>query len=210
MKIVLDPLIKNNMKIQFVDFDDSFSFNIVDLLKSYSLDVEVVHWSKFDPAHCQSLIVLGPGPGHPEDYPTLALLKKKNYSNETQFLGICLGHQILGMSLGLSLVKLPSPIHGRSLEVHLPDWKVFNLGIRNKMVNLQFYNSWALKDEKGIAPLKVERNDWVVAFQKNNYLGFQFHPESVGTSNSHSFFDRKWFSPYNIQDERPISPGRHI
>ena len=56
------------MKALFLDFEDSFSYNLVQELTEAGLEVEVLHWSEFSQDHRSDLLVLGPGPGHPDDY----------------------------------------------------------------------------------------------------------------------------------------------
>ena len=52
----------------FIDFDDSFSFNVIQELTNIGLKVDVIHWSDFLSVSDHDLLVLGPGPGHPDDY----------------------------------------------------------------------------------------------------------------------------------------------
>ena len=55
-------------KVLFIDFEDSFSFNVVQELTEIGLQVEVINWTDFNSVTDHDLLVIGPGPGHPDDY----------------------------------------------------------------------------------------------------------------------------------------------
>ena len=97
---------KNNTL--FLDFNDSFSLNIVSEFYRLGVEVTVINFDdlcKMDNLKIEGLLnhknlVLGPGPGHPDDYFRFYQFKELIngfINNEGRFiLGICLGHQIIG------------------------------------------------------------------------------------------------------------------
>lgn len=176
-------------KITLVDFFDSFTLNIAEVLESLNYSVEVISWDSFC-SHFSylehDLIVLGPGPGHVDDYPFSKELN--DYLVNQKVLGICLGHQILLKKLGHKLVPLENPLHGKSLDLG-------GLGDKLKLADLrgQFYNSWQILYEKERAFLDSEVSalgDMVIYFQWKNWVSVQFHPESVGTSCPQGIFQK--------------------
>lgn len=189
------------MKVLFVDFDDSFSFNIISQFRDLGFVVENIHWTMFDSNKLDyGLLILGPGPGHPNDYSFIEKLQLfKNNNPKCFLLGICLGHQLLGLLSGLKLKQLEFPIHGRSMPVEVPNWRMFSKSIHHKVIMAQFYNSWVLTDENSLflTNNKIEKNGYLVGFRTNEYLGLQFHPESVGTTDSNGLFDPTFFTSYN-------------
>lgn len=180
------------MNITVVDFDDSFTFNIVSYLEKIFTDVKLVHWEELENIKSHS-VMLGPGPGSPEDY-----LKNRKFEANLKSLvssdrllgGLCLGHQLLGLMCGFKLKKLESPVHGVPLKVELPSWSYFGKHSK-KEVFVQRYNSLCLQEKNKSLSENVwlEKNsDNILGFYKDNILSFQFHPESVGTDHSGLFF----------------------
>lgn len=165
-------------RILLIDFDDSFTFNLKGLLESFDLEVNIIHWSKLDENMIQDheYFVLGPGPGHVQDYALffdlLSLLTDKSV------LGVCLGHQLLGSFLGIQLKQLSKPIHGKSLN--LPE---LALAFSRESFSAQFYNSWYLDGKASGGGLgNFCLDEMLYYFQHLNWQGVQFHPESVGTT----------------------------
>ncbi|PIP92581.1 MAG: hypothetical protein COW00_08285 [Bdellovibrio sp. CG12_big_fil_rev_8_21_14_0_65_39_13] len=181
----------------YYDFNDSFSFNVIALLRDLNFEVRIFNHCDFSPEHKADLMVLGPGPGHPNDY----ILTEKVFEHlkrypDQKWLGVCLGHQILGMSLGLKLIRLEQPIHGRTLPFEVPPWPIFNAALIGHKIDVQFYNSWCLKPDKLASCQLVEFNNQVFSFSNNQLLGFQFHPESVGSAFGYKLFVSDFDSVY--------------
>lgn len=109
-------------KILFLDQLDSFSYNIVHLLQSVpGTEVIVVRyddheaWESLLSANLKTIyqgVVIGPGPGKPSDYPRLIEFLRHNLGN-IPVLGICLGLQIMGESLGFAVSEAKEAVHGK-------------------------------------------------------------------------------------------------
>lgn len=172
--------------VLIVDFDDSFIHNICESVDKLGLTYQLVHHLNVqdDQLKYFKTVLLGPGPGHISEYKHIEdiIIKNKEVSN---FVGICLGHQMLGVILGLELVQLKFPYHGKSLDLEKVG-KILNL----KDLKGQFYNSWALMNKNNSLSLTIiEEHDMVVYFKYKNFKGVQFHPESVGTNFSRNVFE---------------------
>lgn len=169
----------------FIDFEDSFSFNVVQELTLVGFSVEVINWKDFEinPIN-KTLLVLGPGPGQPEDYQSLFPLLKDWLKWEKPFFGICLGHQIFWHLQGKEVKRSEKPIHGQRVELFLDeDWKSW-LGIY-KRVFVQRYNSLAVPfgAAEGVPYLINFIQDQEILMTRSPHLiTYQFHPESVGTT----------------------------
>ena len=108
------------MSILVVDHYDSFTYNLVQLIEGLGRATDVV---KSDEAPAEELVarepeavVLSPGPGHPRDagcFPDLLRL----LPDDTPILGVCLGHQALGIAEG-GTVDRTTPVHGKASLVH--------------------------------------------------------------------------------------------
>ena len=169
-----------------IDFDDSFTHNLMGLFFSCGFEVTCLHWQELAKKDWEKLtknydvLVLGPGPGHPKEYGLVSNFLEQ--LKEAKVLGVCLGHQILLSYLNGDLIQLDHPLHGQSLELE----KVGEFLSIDKL-KAQFYNSWAIDSDKlKSSPVEnlhvIEIGKMTVLFQKDNWLGVQFHPESVGTS----------------------------
>jgi len=175
-----------------VDAEDTFTSMLVHLLASAGLRARVLRYD--DPAldaelaaH-RGLVVLGPGPGDPEDSsdPRIARLQglaqqlsAAAQSGGNPVLGLCLGHQLLSGTLGLPLRRKDAPHQGTQLEVD-----VFGLP-----ATVGFYNSFTARVDAASVAALAERDvevsegpaGEVVAVRGPGFAGIQFHPESVLT-----------------------------
>ena len=114
------------MKIVIVDFNDSFTWNIFSTLKEIdqNLQVEIVHWLNFEvPLRDKTIVILGPGPGHPNEYQKFIPKISKILSSSLIYLiGICLGHQLIAKLMGMEIVPSASLVHGQTEQITLPLW----------------------------------------------------------------------------------------
>lgn len=186
------------------DFEDSFTYNIASELNELGAKCDVLHWAQLlNPASWDELItkyqvvILGPGPGHPKDYagvfPFLNHMKKRG---SHRVWGICLGHQLMWLNEGAEIRVDPNPVHGQSVSFVIPSWfHTFPNELIGQAVNVQRYNSLyvatdSLPRTSGEHKIQLaESNGQVMASQWANFCSYQFHPESIGTSYRHQFFD---------------------
>lgn len=192
-------------KIFLLDFEDSYTYNIVAEIFHYSnILVEVIalknhqkFFSKLIKKHNKSdwqeiTIILGPGPGKPLDYhyqfSTIKHLIKMHYP--IKFLGICLGHQLITQCFGMKIEASNFPKHGQTEEIFLNTWWKNYLKTEKNTLIVQRYNSL------GVIPLSKKANQKmilvnqeVVLFYRDNILSMQFHPESVGSLDKEIFFN---------------------
>lgn len=172
----------------FVDFEDSFSFNVVQELTEAGFIVDVIKWFDLTDSYNYDLLVLGPGPGHPDDYANLFPFVQRWLDSQKKILGICLGHQIIWSIKGYKIDRANHPLHGQRVQVFLTEgWQNW-LGLPRE-VWVQRYNSLAVKTEKAL-----EEGDAILVdgelmmYRDRSVITYQFHPESVGTKCRQSFF----------------------
>ena len=177
------------MKILVLDNYDSFTYNLVHLLRDLGhgprltvtrndqLTLEAV--ADFD------AIMLSPGPGVPAEAGLMPQIIKA-YAPTKRILGVCLGHQGLAESFGASLYNLPAVLHGvaNEAEVTVPDERLF-AGLPPRF-QVGRYHSWAVRPETMPAELETTAQDArgeVLAFRHRQFdvRGVQFHPESILT-----------------------------
>ena len=98
-----------DLNIAFIDNLDSFSHNIIHALQSLGCNVETFDGRGEIVDFNHDAIVIGPGPGRPEISP----LSIHAAALDLPTLGICLGHQAIGITRGMRLIESPlGPVHG--------------------------------------------------------------------------------------------------
>ncbi len=172
--------------ILLVDNYDSFTYNLVQLLREAGAGVEVV---RNDAASVQELlarepkgIVISPGPGTPEDAGVCVDLLRAR--PEIPLLGVCLGHQCLGASCGATIDRAERLMHGKTSQVDYRPDPLF-AGLPNPFQATRYHS---LSVVEQTVPRELEAIAWseggtIMALRHRElpYWGVQFHPESVLT-----------------------------
>lgn len=172
------------MKATLIDFDDSFTFNVVQEMTEMGFHVNVIHWKDYEQNPEEGLLVLGPGPGHPDDYEVLYPLIKEWLKDERPFFGVCLGHQIFWRLQNEEILRSKEPLHGQKVKLLLTEeWKNW-LNIHGD-VFVQRYNSLCVLGQAAVRNPYFQnfiQNDEILITRGPRLITYQFHPESIGTS----------------------------
>lgn len=177
------------LKILVIDNYDSFTFNLVQLLKSVSdanVDVYRNDEIELDKINKYDKILLSPGPGLPKKAGILIPIIKE-YASTKSILGVCLGHQAIAESFGGKLINLTRVFHGVSTSIKiLNNNSIFN-NLGNELL-VGRYHSWVVSEEDFPNDLEItaiDENNLIMAFQHKrlNVQAVQFHPESILTPN---------------------------
>lgn len=174
------------MKVVVIDNYDSFTYNLVHLLKDLGADVTVFRNDKFQLEQLEPFdkIVLSPGPGIPSEA-GLLLDVIKEYATRKPILGVCLGHQAIGESFGARLENLDDVFHGVATDATiLSDSPLFK-GLPER-ITVGRYHSWVVSKDGLPESLEVlaESDEGQIMALRHRELpvyGIQFHPESVLT-----------------------------
>lgn len=181
-----------NIKIIFIDNFDSFSYNLVDELKILGAEV-IVYRNDADPEFILKkaekfkqnglnvIGVLSPGPSSPRDANNLMAIIEK-LKGQIPLLGICLGHQALGLSLGGKVTQASYIAHGKaSMIMHEGNYCFKNLP---NPLRAARYHSLIVADLPDNIKIIAGCDNMVMAFyeEKQRLLGLQFHPESILTT----------------------------
>ncbi len=167
----------------FVENHDSFSWNVLDLLPVAEAEVRVVEGDTPEAraaveAPETNVVVIGPGPMDPIRAGLVDLVERAA-RRRVPTLGICLGHQALGLAYGATLVR-STPAHGQRARVHFSDSRHFINGDFDAMR----YHSLSLGEVKGPLRALAHLADGTVMAVEHATLpmaGLQFHPDSHGT-----------------------------
>ena len=177
------------MKILVLDNYDSFTYNLVHILKTLGLkkDIAIFRNDKIsiDEVGEYDCILLSPGPGIPKEAGIMAEIIRK-YGATKSILGVCLGHQAIGEAYGAKLYNLDEVYHGVVTDVFLkkPD-SIFH-SVPDSFRACR-YHSWAISNKNFPQDLIVtseDANQCVMSIKHKYYnvRGLQFHPESVMSS----------------------------
>lgn len=171
-------------KIVVLDNNDSFTFNLVDLLRKTNGIEPIILKHDSDICTIQAdAYIFSPGPGLPKEKPLMKKLMDLFFMDKP-ILGVCLGHQFIAEYFGASLKNLGNPLHGIKAEVNkLKNDDIFN-GI-NFPFQAALYHSWAIDVDEKFEGLEIIASfkgiPMAIKHSEYNIYGFQFHPESFLT-----------------------------
>lgn len=129
-----------------------------------------------------SRLIISPGPETPLQA-GITPDAVAHFHDRIPVLGVCLGHQALGMFFGARLVHAPEPVHGKIHELHHQGAPVFD-GIPQRFPAMR-YHSLSLEGLYGSGLRSIAETadglNMAIAHERFPCIGLQFHPESVGT-----------------------------
>lgn len=173
------------MKIAVIDNYDSFTYNLVQLLRELSkTDIEVMRNDQINHqilSQCTHL-VLSPGPATPNEAGELKNVID-SYVKNKKVLGVCLGHQALAEVFGGSISNLSNVYHGipdEAIQTH-PSGLFKGLP---KQFTVGKYHSWVVDELPNQFMCTSKDSDGNIMSMEHKTLpiyGVQFHPESVLT-----------------------------
>lgn len=175
------------MKILVLDNYDSFTYNLVYLLRELGCgdQMDIYRNDKIalsDVAEYDK-ILLSPGPGLPRDAGIMMDLIQ-TYSSSKNILGICLGHQAIGEAFGGGLINLTEVVHGVASEVKVREDLLFE-GLPETF-RIGRYHSWVIDEDSLPSDLVVTAKTpdgqvMALRHKERQVRGLQFHPESILT-----------------------------
>jgi anthranilate synthase/aminodeoxychorismate synthase-like glutamine amidotransferase len=174
--------------ILVIDNYDSFTYNLVQYLGELGTKPLVRRNDEITLDEIAALaptqIVISPGPGRPEQAGiTIEVIRR--FGPSIPLLGVCLGHQAIGMAFGGSVVRASVPMHGKTSTITHDGRGVF-AGIASPFAVAR-YHSLVVERDGLPADLEVsaqtEVDGTVMALRHKTYPihGVQFHPESIMT-----------------------------
>lgn len=174
------------MKLLILDNYDSFTYNLVHLVKELGYTPVVKRNDKIDLEKVDEYdkILLSPGPGIPVEAGIMMDLIK-TYAPTKSIMGVCLGHQAIGESFGAKLKNLDLVYHGIVTNTNILSQEVTFNGLPETFKTCR-YHSWVVDTEDLPDTLEVTATNSegvIMALQHKKYdvRGVQFHPESFLT-----------------------------
>jgi anthranilate synthase component II len=188
------------MKVLVLDNYDSFTYNLVHLLRQLCVtDLTVVRNDKIalnDVARFDK-ILLSPGPGIPLEAGIMPAIVRR-FSAEKSILGVCLGHQCIGEIFGARLLNMGAPVHGKATLTTICDKEEKLFANLPAQIQTGRYHSWLVDTLNFPADLAVTAKDdegriMALRHRQYNVRGVQFHPESVLTEHGEQML-KNWLS----------------
>lgn len=173
-----------------IDNYDSFTYNLVQAFCRLGREPLVLRNDDprlLDLADDPSLrmVCISPGPGRPEEA-GLCLEFLKRLNPKVPVLGVCLGHQILGVFAGAEVVRGPEVMHGKTSDI-MHDGRGLYKGIPNPMTVGRYHSLVVRIDEAHPCPnIAVSARGpkgevMSMRFRDRPWVGVQYHPESILT-----------------------------
>ena len=174
--------------ILVIDNYDSFTYNLVQCLAEFGLEIQVFRNDKISIAEISHKdltgIVISPGPGTPLDA-GISVELIKELGVRVPILGVCLGHQAVAVAYGGKVVRAEKLMHGKSSYIYHQQEGLYQ-GLANPFLAGR-YHSLIIDPQSFPACLEVDaktEDDVIMGIHHSEYpvLGVQFHPESVLTA----------------------------
>jgi anthranilate synthase/aminodeoxychorismate synthase-like glutamine amidotransferase len=128
-------------------------------------------------------LIISPGPETPLQA-GICMEAINHFHDKIPILGICLGHQALGMYFGADLVHAPYPMHGKTSTIKRTDHPLFN-DVPETFEVMRYHSLTIEKlEHTGLIPLATADDNSIMAVTHEKYpsIGIQYHPESVGSN----------------------------
>ena len=181
------------MNILMIDNYDSFTYNLVQYLEELGASVVTVRNDEASLAELAALsveaVVISPGPCTPREA-GVSLAAIEHFGGRLPVLGVCLGHQAIGMAFGATLGSARQVMHGKTDDIRHDGSGVF-ADLTDPLTVVR-YHSLALSD----LPDTLVRTAWSddgeimgIRHQSMDIEGVQFHPESIASQAGHQMLD---------------------
>ena len=201
-------------RILVVDNYDSFVFTIVGYLQQLGARCEVVRNDAVTPDEAVGYdgVLVSPGPGTPEEAGVSMAMISACADRSQPMLGVCLGHQALGVVFGATVCRAPELLHGKTSRVSHDGTGVLQ-GLPSPFTATRYHS---LTIDPPTLPGELLANghteSGVIMAVRHESLplhGVQFHPESVLTEGGHRIL-ANWLvlcgMPDAVQRSAGLSP----
>lgn len=173
--------------ILLIDNYDSFTFNLYQYLCELGAEVVVRRNDALTVADVRALgperVVISPGPCTPDEA-GISVELIRELAGEVPILGVCLGHQAIGVAFGGQVVRTPRLMHGKTSRISHDGRGVF-AGLPNPFIATRYHS--LMVDEASLPDdlvVTARSEDGVIMGLRHRRYpveGVQFHPESILT-----------------------------
>ena len=176
------------MRLLIIDNYDSFTYNLVQYLGELGAEVDVVRndTTAIDELVARSVdgLVISPGPGEPSQAGVSVDSIRRFADAGVPVLGVCLGHQSIGVAFGARIIRARSIMHGKVSQISHDGRGIFE-GLPERFEATRYHS---LVVEESSLPkcleISARTDDGEIMGLRHDELpieGVQFHPESIMT-----------------------------
>ena len=184
--------------ILLIDNYDSFTYNLVQRIGELdaSLDLRVVRNDKITADEAESLtpdrVIISPGPCTPNEGGISNQIIER-FAGQVPLLGVCLGHQCIGFTHGMTVERNDKLMHGKTSPIHHDGRGLFE-GLSNPFTATRYHS--LIVDPEGM-DADFEPTAWTTDQEELMGLrskthpteGVQFHPESIASEHGHDLLN---------------------
>lgn len=173
--------------ILMIDNYDSFTYNLVQYLGELGANLKVYRNDVLTISDIAKMapekIVISPGPGRPESA-GISVNVVKEFAGKIPILGVCLGHQCIGVAYGGVIVRANKLMHGKTSMISHANKGILR-GIENPFEATRYHS--LIVEEKtlpkcfDITARSEDGEIMAMKHKKYSLWGVQFHPESILT-----------------------------
>ncbi|QWF80399.1 aminodeoxychorismate/anthranilate synthase component II [Amycolatopsis sp. CA-230715] len=199
------------MRVLVVDNYDSFVYNLVQYLAQLGADCTVWRNDVVDLKKVPDFdgVLVSPGPGTPERAGASIDVVKACAASGTPMLGVCLGHQAMGVAFGATVGRAEELLHGKTSLVHHAEAGVFQ-GLPSPLTATRYHSLTVLPETipDGFEVTARTESGIVMGLRHREHPleGVQFHPESVLTQYGHRMLSN-WMASAGSPVEKSIVDG---
>ena len=166
--------------VAFLEAHDSFSHTIVDYLRTLGAGVRVIDHLERPNLLGVTHVVLGPGPGEPATSGRMLEWVAATIAARLPLLGVCLGHQAIGVHFDARLERAPRPVHGEAYDVFHAGTGLF-AGIPSPAPFTRYHSLHLVHLPPQLKRQALTEDGLIMAFSHYSLpvWGVQFHPESM-------------------------------
>jgi len=172
-------------RVLLIDNYDSFVYNIAQYIGLLGAEVRTVR-NRTTMSRVKGIdpdaIVISPGPGRPEDSGISPRVVER--LSDTPILGVCLGHQVIGMVFGAGIEHAPIPVHGKASVINHCGSGIYE-GLENPFSGIRYHSLVVSpRNLPGDLMITSRTGDGIIMGIRHRKLpveGVQFHPESILT-----------------------------
>lgn len=194
--------------ILLIDNYDSFVFNIKTMLNQLTNDeIAVYRNDKITLDEIKRLspnaIILSPGPKHPKDSGICLEIFKARLN--VPVLGICLGHQALGLCFGAKIQRLKEVAHATSSQISLIAQSELFREFPKDFSVMRYHSLEVVSLPSELEALAYTKDKVLMAMRHKDlpYFGVQFHPESYFSEYGLKIFEN--FLKFKGQTSQKVS-----
>lgn len=173
------------MRVLFLENDDSFSWNVIDRLPVERARTTILSGRDHAGFRAQlpraDVLVIGPGPLDPQRAGLDGVVAMAA-ARSLPVLGICLGHQAIGLAYGATLVRT-EPCHGKQSLALFRASRSFP-GIAGPVDVMRYHSLSISRVRPPLRVVAVTQDAIVMAVEHESLpiAGVQFHPDSFATA----------------------------